>query len=228
MRPHTCREIRSPGASLVRHGLALVLATCSLSVQSQTVALSGMLGSKALLIVDGGAPKSVAAGESHQGVKVVSTSGDQAVLEIGGKRHTLRVGDSPASVGGSGPRGGSGRIVLTAGTGGHFLSQGAINGRAVQFMVDTGATSVVLSAADAERVGLNFRAGQPVRMNTANGVTQGWRLKLSSVRVGDVEVYEVDAVVAPQGMSYVLLGNSFLSRFQMKRDNDQMTLERRY
>ena len=65
-------------------------------------------------------------------------------------------------------------------------------------------------------------------MNTANGTTQGWRIKLNSLRLGEVEVFEVDAIVSQQAMPYVLLGNSFLSRFQMQRDNEQMTLERRY
>ncbi len=207
--------------------LALLAATGGASAQS--VALQGMLGSKALLIVDGGAPRSVAPGDTHQGVKVVSTAGDQAVVEIGGKRHTLRVGDVPASVGssgGAGPRGH--KVVLTAGTGGHFLTQGAINGRAVQFLVDTGATDVGLSAVDAERIGLEYKSGRPIRLNTANGVSQGWWVKLASVRLGDVEVYDVDASVSLAPMPFVLLGNSFLTRFQMRRDNDQMVLERRY
>jgi aspartyl protease family protein len=208
--------------------LAFVLAAASGIAAAQSVALQGMLGSKALLIVDGSPPKSVAPGESHQGVKVLSTLGDQAVVEIGGKRHTLRVGDAPASVGGgAGPARGT-RIVLTAGTGGHFMSQGAINGRAVVFMLDTGATAVSLSQSEAERVGLNYRQGRPVQMSTANGVAPAWLVKLASVRLGDVEVYDVDAVVSPAPMPFVLLGNSFLTRFQMKRDNDQMVLERRY
>jgi aspartyl protease family protein len=195
---------------------------------AQSVALQGMLGAKALLIVDGGAPRTVGPGDSHQGVKVVSTSGDQAVLEINGKRHTLRVGDAPASVGASGNTARGNRIVLTAGTGGHFMTQGAINGRAVQFMVDTGATMIALGAADAERLGLNYRAGQQGQISTANGVASAWKMSLNSVRIGDVEVYNVDAVVSPQPMPYVLLGNSFLTRFQMRRENDQMVLERRF
>src|SRR6185369_10284299 len=68
------------------------------AASAQSVALQGMLGSKALLIVDGTAPKTVAPGETHKGVKVISTSGDEAVVEIAGKRHLLRVGDAPASV----------------------------------------------------------------------------------------------------------------------------------
>ncbi|MBT9505717.1 MAG: TIGR02281 family clan AA aspartic protease [Rhodoferax sp.] len=188
-----------------------------------------MLGNKALVIVDGSAPKAVATGETYRGVKIVSTQGDQAVIEIAGKRHTMRVGDAPASVGagGGGDAGGT-KIVLTAGTGGHFLTQGQINGKAVQFLVDTGATSVALSVADAERIGLNYRAGQAARSSTANGIVPTWRIKLASVRVGDVTMYEVDASVLAGEMPYVLLGNSFLTRFQMTRTNDQMVLEKRY
>ncbi|MFO1245089.1 MAG: TIGR02281 family clan AA aspartic protease [Ramlibacter sp.] len=210
--------------------LALLLAVAlSGPALAQTVALQGMLGNRALLIVDGATPKAVPPGESHQGVRVVSTSGDEAVLEINGKRHTLRVGDAPASVGGrggGGPRGS--RIVLTAGTGGHFMTLGAINGRTVQFMVDTGATMVAMGAADADRMGLNYRSGQQGQLSTANGVVAAWKVRLDSVRIGDVEVHGVDAVVAPHAMPYILLGNSFLTRFQMRRDNDQLVLERRY
>ena len=212
-------KLRAPACAL--------LLACAGTAWAQSVALQGMLGGKALLIVDGTAPRAIAPGQSHQGVKVISTAGDEAVLEIDGKRHTLRVGDAPASVGKSGASRGN-RIVLPAGTNGHFMAQGSINGRAAHFMVDTGASAIGLGANDAERMGINYKAGRPVQMSTANGVTMAWLVKLSSVRIGDVEVYEVDAVVGSQPMPHVLLGNSFLSRFQMRRDNDQMVLERRY
>lgn len=209
--------------------LLLALLTLGPLALAQSVALSGMLGGKALLIVDGSPPKTVAVGESFRGVKVVSTQGDQAVMEIAGKRHTLRVGEAPASVGGGAGAGPGGtRVVLSAGSGGHFFTQGQINGRAVQLVVDTGATMVSLSVADAERVGLNYKAGQAVQMSTANGVIPGWRLKLASVRIGDVVVYDVDAIVSSGAMPYVLLGNSFLARFQMTRTNEQMVLDKRY
>jgi aspartyl protease family protein len=217
----------------MRAGLRLVAACVALlacaGASAQSVALQGMLGSKALLIVDGAPPKTVAPGETFMGVKVLSTSGDQAVVQIDGKREVLRVGEAPASVGGKGgaPARGT-RIVLTAESGGHFMSQGAINGQAVNFMVDTGATSVSMSVADADRIGVKYKAGQLAYTSTANGTIAVWRVKLASVRVGDVEIYEIDGVVVPTSMPFVLLGNSFLARFQMKRDNDQMVLERRY
>ena len=209
-------------------GSAALLALAAGAAAAQTVTLQGMLGSKALVIVDGAAPKSLAAGESFKGVKIISLLGDQAVVEIEGKRQTLRVGEAPASVGGGGAGSQGNRITLSAGTGGHFTTQGAINGRAVQFMVDTGATSVAIGLRDAERLGIDYRKGVPGMTSTANGTAPMWRVKLASVRIGDVEVYEVDAAVLSASMPYVLLGNSFLTRFQMKRENDTLVLERRY
>jgi aspartyl protease family protein len=118
--------------------------------------------------------------------------------------------------------------VLTAGSGGHFITTGSINGRSAQFVVDTGATNVAMGIADAERLGIAYRKGTETQASTANGVVTGWHVNLASVRIGDVEVYNVQATVVPSSTSYVLLGNSFLSRFQMRRDNNQMVLERRF
>ena len=211
----------------VKTAALLAILLIATGAPAQSVALAGMLGSKALLVVNGTTPKTVAAGETHEGVKVISTSGDQAVVEQDGKRSTLRVGEAPVNMGASKSGGKGNRIVLVAGSGGHFVTAGQINGKTVQFMVDTGATSVAMGAQDAERTGVNFKTGQPVMMSTANGNVQGYRIKLDSVRVGDVEVFGVDAVVTPQPMPHMLLGNSFLTRFQMLRENDQMTLTKR-
>lgn len=208
---------------------ALVLALAAGASFAQSVALSGVAGSKALVIIDGAAPKFMTPGQTHQGVKLLNTQGESAVIEVNGQRQTLRVGDAPVSVGRGAPSGGGGqRIVLTADGLGHFMPQGQINGKPVQFMVDTGATVVGIGETDAKRINLNYEQGQRVRMNTANGTAMGYRIQLDSVRVGDVLVRNVDAVVTPQSMPYILLGNSFLTRFQMQRNNDQLTLERRF
>ncbi len=209
--------------------LLAFLAFFACAAAAQSVSLQGMLGARALLIVDGTAPKTVAVGDTHRGVKVIATSGDQALVEIDGRRHTLRVGETPATVGGNGGAAARGsRIVMSADSGGHFFTSGTINGRAVQFMVDTGATSIAMGVPDAERIGLNYRSGQLGRSGTANGSVDTWTLKLDSVRIGEVEIRDVQAAVLPARMPFVLLGNSFLNRFQMRRDNDQMVLERRY
>ena len=195
---------------------------------AQSVAMTGGMGSKALLVINGGQPKALAAGDTHQGVKVISVTSDQAVVEVAGRRQTVTLGGAPVSVGGRGGAGGGTEIVLTAGPGGHFVTQGSINGRGTQFVVDTGATMVSMGAAEARRLGINFETGQRMQAHTANGVTTGYRISLSTLRIQDVEVHNVEAAVMPMGMPYILLGNSFLSRFQMKQENGTMTLKRRF
>ena len=199
-----------------------MLFAAPLRANAQAVSLSGVLGSKALLVVDGSAPRAVAAGEEHKGVQVVSVGREEAVVLVGGERRMLRLGESPVSL-----RSAATRVVLQADARGHFINQGRINGKAMQYMVDTGASTVAIGRPDAERMGLNYQSGQPVRVNTANGVAQGWRMKLDSIRIGDVEVFGVEAIITSQPMPYVLLGNSFLNEFQMTRTNDQMVLEKR-
>lgn len=225
---HASLSSLPPMARAVAAGV--VLCAMAAAAHAESVALAGMMGSKALLVVDGGSPKPVGAGDTYQGVKVISTSGEQAVVEQSGKRITLRVGEAPVSLGANGSGGGANgkRIVIPVGSGGHFMTLGTVNGSSVQFMVDTGATSIAMGAADAQRTGIEYKNGQPVAISTANGVTQGYRIKLKSVRIGDVEVYDVDAVVSPEPMPFMLLGNSFLGRFQMTRDNDLMTLTKRF
>ncbi len=218
-------------AHMARIGVAIALGLSLGSAGAQSVAMSGGMGSKALLVVNGGAPKALAAGEVHRGVKVVSVSGEQTVVEIEGKRHTVRLGGAPVSLGGGGGGGSSGggsQIVLTAGTGGHFVTQGSINGRTVEFLVDTGATNVAMGQDVARRLGIDFEKGELGRSSTANGVVTTYRVRLAKVRIQDVEVYDVEASVLPGSMSSVLLGNSFLTRFQMKRENEQLTLSKRY
>ena len=193
------------------------------AVHAAQVTLAGVLGSKALIVVDSGAPRALAPGESYQGVTLISLTGDAAVVELDGARRNLRMG-APVSVG---ERGASRRVVSAPDHQGHFLQQGQINGSAATFMVDTGASTVAMGQQDAERLGLDFRKGQPVQMRTANGAVQGWAIKLDSVRVGGIEIFGVQAVVTPQPMPFILLGNSFLAEVEMTRTAQQMVLEKR-
>ena len=204
--------------------LAMALG-CALAM-AQSVTLGGSMGDKALLVING-TPRMVALGATVQGVKLVSVGASEAAIEVQGRRMTLQMGGAPASLGGAASDGNGSQIVLTAGSGGHFITGGSINGKAVQFLVDTGATMVAMGQADAERIGLNYKSGQQGLVKTANGAVPVRRVALNSVRIGDVQVYNVEAVVMPVQMDAILLGNSFLTRFQMKRENDRLTLELR-
>jgi aspartyl protease family protein len=206
----------------------LLLSLASAQAGAQKVALTGVMGQRALLVINDAAPAVLGAGDIRDGVKLISAQSDTAVIEILGQRQTLHVGDVPVNFSGKSGPSGSNRIVLMAGPGGHFVSSGQINGANVRFLVDTGATDVALSVQEADRIGLRYQSGQPVVMNTANGQVMGYLVHLTSVRLGDVEVYNVQAIVSASSMPFVLLGNSFLTHFQLKRENDQLTLEKRF
>jgi aspartyl protease family protein len=204
--------------------LALMpLATCA-----QSVALTGIMGQRALLVIDGAAPTVLAPGDSREGVRLLSVQGDQAIVEVQGSRQSLHVGDVPVRVAAAPTSTSATRIVLSAGPGGHFISGGQINGASVRFLVDTGATDVSMSIQEADRIGLQYEAGQRITLSTANGAVQGYQVHLDTVRLSGVEVYNVEAIVAPTSMPYVLLGNTFLTHFQLRQENDSLTLDKRF
>ena len=210
---------------------AAALLAASVACGAQTVTLAGSMGTKALLVIDG-QPHTLAVGQSARGVTLLQLSDGQAQVRTGGQTGsataTLRLGAAPARLSGTPQAATAAReVVLPVGLGGHFMSSGAINGRPVQFMIDTGATMVALSQAEAERIGLDYRDAPRAVTQTANGAVPVHRVSLRTVRLGEVDVANVDAIVMPAQMPYVLLGNSFLGRFQMRRENDQLRLERR-
>ena len=205
--------------------LALMAAVSA--AYAQSVSMSGSLGDKALLVIDG-TPSTVATGATVRGVKLVSVSGNGAMVEVQGKRVPLAIGGAQVNLGGTNSEGGGTQIVLTAVGGGHFVTDGTINGKTVRFVVDTGATYVSMGADQARDLGIDYLKGDRGTMSTANGLTSAYKVKLNSVRIGDVLLYNVDGLVSQQPMPFVLLGNSFLTRFQMKRENDTMTLTKRY
>ena len=214
--------LKPPAAS------APAAATTAAPSGTQRVALAGSMGRKALLVIDGGAPRALAVGERWQGVKLLALQDGEAEIELDGQRTLLKLGGTAVNLGG-GASPGSGRVIQLSGdASGHFQTPGQINGRSVSFLVDTGATLVSISQVDADRLGLAWRDGPRVGLRTANGTAVGHRISLATVRVGDVDVYNVAAVVQPEPMPFVLLGNSFLNRFQLRRENDTLTLERRY
>jgi aspartyl protease family protein len=212
---------------LKRAALLCAALLAPLAAAAQTVSLAGQMGQRALLVIDG-QPQTLAVGETARGVKLLRIDADGVVVERGGVQWPLKAGGAPAQLAGTpAAAGAAGTIVIPVGPGGHFVTQGAINGRPVQFMVDTGATLVAIGQGEAERLGIAWRDGERALIGTANGNVVAYRVTLSSLRVGAVEVANVGAVVVPAPMPMVLLGNSFLTRFQMRRENDVMRLEAR-
>jgi aspartyl protease family protein len=209
-------------------GLALLGPAAAQPLAPAQVQLNGMIGARsALLIIDGEA-RTVEVGAAVKGVKLVALENDRAIVEVGGRRQTLLLGAAPARVLAANAPPPPRQISMPMGPGGHYTIIGMINGQATSFLVDTGATSVAISQIEAEKLGLRYLYGKRVVTQTANGVVPAYLIELASVRIGEVEVRDVDAIVIPGQMGHVLLGNSFLNRFQMRRENDIMTLELRH
>lgn len=206
--------------------VVIALGVAAGAAAAQQVLLAGSLGqTKALLLIDG-QPATLAVGESAHGVTLKRLGDGEAEVEIGGQSRRLVLGIVPARIGSAAPPPGT-QIVIAAGPGGHFTTAGAINGHPVRFMVDTGATTMALSEAEATRIDLDWKSARRGMTQTAGGPMPVHLVNLTSVRIGEVEVANVAAVVLPTPMPLVLLGNSFLARFSMHRDADVMRLDKK-
>jgi aspartyl protease family protein len=187
--------------------------------------LVGVFPGKAVLVVDDATPKTYSPGGTiAEGIRLVSVDSTSATLDIHGKRQFIPLG---GHVNRNAPSGNA-KVVLQVDGQGHFVTQGQINGGTIRMLVDTGATAIALPAQEAQRLGINYRRGELGRSNTANGPVTVYRVKLDSVRIGDVELKQVDATVQEAGLPFALLGMSFLNRMDMHQDGHQMTLVKRY
>ena len=208
--------------------IALLLALACGPAAAVDVALIGLGGDRAAtLAIGGGEPKMVSVGQTWRGVKVISVERElgQATVEIDGKQRVLKIGQHYRSAAAASDRQ---SVTLAADPRGHFFTDGAINGNPVRFLVDTGATMIALPAADAQRLGIDYRKGERGYSNTAGGVVPIYRVRFDTVRLGSIEVTGVDGVVIEQGLDTALLGMTFLNRVEMKRDGHTMVLIRRF
>ena len=202
-------------------GLGLAWAIGSLPVAAQEVALAGVLGSKAVLVVDGGPPRTLKVGDSTpEGITLLSIGAGQAEVRVGGETRLIKVGQSAVRVKRSAPA----SVNLMADGQGHFIGDGLINDKPARFLVDTGASLVSIGRSDAVRMGIDPKRGTPMTAMTANGVARVWRVRLEKVQLGEVVLHNVDAAVQEVDMPVVLLGMSFLGRTELRHESDRLTI----
>jgi aspartyl protease family protein len=206
--------------------MAAVLAVV-LPAGATEVNVIGLFPGKAVVVIDRGAPRTISAGQpTAEGVLLISADSRSATLEIDGKRQVLELGQHAESAQLTGTLQ---SVTLAADGNGHFTAEGQINGARMRFLVDTGATLVTIPAADAQRLGIDYRRGQQVVSQTANGSVVVYRVRLDSVALGTMSLLGVDAVVHESpGLDIALLGMSFLNRTEMRREGTNLTLTKRY
>ena len=201
------------------------MALASAPALAVSVTLVGLFPGKAVVVINGQDPRTVSAGQkTAEDVMLVSTASDNAIFEIEGKKLTLEIGQHfvPVST-----KGGA-SLAIPADGQGHHWAIGQVNGRTTRFLVDTGATAVSLPASFAKTAGIDYQKGQRGYVQTANGTAIAWRVKIDTLTIGDITLYQVDATVMESGLDVALLGMSFLSRTDMKRDGANLVLTKRF
>ena len=202
---------------IVRFGYALEI---------QDVQVVGLFKDTAVVYIKGKQRMLKVGQTSPEGVELIATSRNAAVLRVNGDEHHLAL--SRAVTGGYEKRQSLSHSVAINQAGQYFTS-GSINGQPVRFLVDTGATSVALNTLEARRLGIAFAQGELGQVGTAGGIVKAYAVTLDSIKVGDIEVKNVRASVL-EGVYpiYALLGMTYLRHVEIAEDNGIMTMTQKY
>ena len=188
----------------------------------------GLFTGKAVVAINGSAPQTIAAGQTKNGVKLLSANSESATFLVEGKQQTLKMGQAASITGANVPTNKS-PVSLYADQSGHYFGNLNINGASLKYVVDTGATTVALNSGDAKFAKIDYEKGERITMSTANGEVSAYLVKLNTLKIGSIILNNVAATVNEGGSPpVVLLGMTALNHLDMKRDNSIMTLSKKY
>lgn len=167
-------------------------------------------------------------GKTHSsGVKLVKATSREAIVEMEGKQHRLSL---HMAIGGTYQKADVTQVVIKKNNYNQYKVNGSVNGLPVRFLVDTGATAVAMNEMEAKRLGILYKLeGTESRVSTASGVANSWYVKLDSVKVGEIAVSNVGAVVI-EGThpTEVLLGMTYLEYVKLQEHNSILMLEKKF
>jgi aspartyl protease family protein len=193
--------------------------------QTQVI-VKGLFAGSAVLEINGQTHLIKEGKSTPEGITLLRATSHFAQIEQDGQIQKLELN---RAVGGTYTEPQLASVFLGRQPDGHFFSAGRINNRWVEFMIDTGATSVTLNSFIAEQLGIDYKNAPIVAIGTAQGNTQAYQVILGSVAVGDVLLTNVSAfVIEGRFPQTILLGNTFLSRVNMRIENSAMTLQAKY
>ncbi len=205
--------------------ICLLTAFSAIYAGEISVKVIALFTNKALLNVDG-EQKILAKGEVFKEVLLVSASGRGAVISIDGVERKIGLNQS---IQGNFKAANRSTSRIHPDSLGMYFIDGQINGKSTRFLVDTGATYVTLSSRHANKVGIDYRRGNRASVQTATETVPVWQVVIKSISVGDITLSNIEAsVIEGSGPNMVLLGNSFLSRTELKRIGTVMELRKRF
>ncbi len=118
--------------------------------------------------------------------------------------------------------GGKRSITLERGRWGHYLVTGAINGSEIDFLVDTGASTVSIPAEFADRIGLP--RGEAIQISTANGIGIAYKTRIESLSIGDLQIRNATGHINPGLSDEVLLGMSVLKNYELVQRGNELVI----
>lgn len=185
----------------------------------------GLIGGRAILRIDG-EQVILRPGESRGSVTLLGVENGEALLRVGKRELRLGMGMDTS---GFAPRTEGGSVEVAMNGRGQFITNGMINGRVVEFLVDTGANTVSMTAQDARRLGIDYQVdGTRGASATAGGIVTSWAVTLKSVQVGPIVVRNVQATVRESpDLAPILLGMTFLSRVNLTQESQRLRLSER-
>ena len=204
---------------------AILIVATQINAAEPMVRVMALFSNKAMLQING-KNHILKKGQNLNGVTLLSANGRAATIRFdNGLEKSLGLNQSIQQ---AYKKPVTNKMTLYANRSGMFMTGGRINGQTTKFMVDTGATYVALSSTEADKLNLEFKSAPKVKLQTANEVASGWLINLESVKVGEIQVPQVKAVVMEGDTPHVLLGMSFLQHLKMERNGTAMTLEQKF
>ncbi|MDX1696756.1 MAG: TIGR02281 family clan AA aspartic protease [Thiohalobacterales bacterium] len=197
------------------------------SAASPDIRVVGLFSDRAVVVIDGQRQVLRTGETGPHGVRLISADSEAALLEVDGQRFSASL-DGRITKRKHAAR--KKEVQVYRNPRGLFTTVGSINGLPVPFLVDTGASTVAMNADMARRLGIDFRVeGEPAMVVTASGRVDAWRVTLDSVKVGDLELRGIDAVVIDGAEpATTLLGMSYLGQLEIENDSQFMTLRLKY
>jgi len=196
------------------------------TIYATDIVVLGLFKNKAIVKIDGKQRTLTKGLKSPEGVVLLFSDSDVATLEVDGQVKEFKLGRHVSSDFKKKTQA-EAKIMPVNGM---YYTTGFINGQHVNFLVDTGATWIAMNVHQARSLGIKFRyTGKRAMVSTANGVVPVYRIKLNKVRVGEIELTNVEAAILEgDSPSEVLLGNSFLNRLEMQRQGQVMLLRQKF
>jgi len=190
------------------------------------IQVQGLFPGRAVLAINGETRMLRVGDTSPEGVALLASSSKAAEVEVDGQRRVLTLTRQIASTFSAAERA---EVRIPRSADSHYWVRGAINGQEVEMMVDTGATTMAMSSREAVRLGIDYRAGQRSRSQTAGGMVDTFVVLLDRVSLGAIEARQVRAsVLEGEHPRQILLGNSLLGQLEMREESGVLLLRQKF